>query len=670
MKMKKLTLLFAFVMTTMSAFSQTNELGKVTLDELKETKHKKDTSAVASIIFQKGKSYFIYSTSQGFMTVTDVEAKIKIYKKDGYDWANKTVAIYTPGQDNERIEFSKAISYNLVDGKIVKSKLQKEGEFKEKTNKFTTLAKITMPAVKEGTIIEYAYKITSPYYSFPEWNFQYSIPVDYSEFTTGIPEYYYFNTFPKGFLNPTQLKTSITRSVSQSSTSLSQTSRGVGSQRSDDSFNYIENSVTYKLQNIPAMLDESFVNNIDNYRASIQHELSGIQFPNSMFKSYANSWENVAKKIYESEDFGPQLVKSNYFEKDIDEVIKGTSNYDEKITAIFNFVKNRMNWNDYRGLYCELGVKKAYETKTGNSADINLMLVSMLQYAGLDANPVIISTRDHGIALFPSRSSFNYVIASVNHNGKNILLDATSKNTAVNVVPIRVLNWFGRLIKKDGNSEMIDLTPKEISKDNVVLMAKIETDGKISGQLREQYFDYNAYLFRSNYGDLTEDAYLEKLEGKFKGLEVSEYKIDNKTENGKPVIETYKFQHSGAVDVIGDKIYFSPLFFMAMTESPFKQEKREYPIDFVFPNQEKFNITISIPDGYMVEYLPESVSIPFGENQLGFVYLTSKTDKQIQVSISLDYNSSLVSAEFYNDLKLYFAEVVKRETEKVILKKI
>jgi hypothetical protein len=249
-------------------------------------------------------------------------------------------------------------------------------------------------------------------------------------------------------------------------------------------------------------------------------------------------------------------------------------------------------------------------------------------------------------------------------------LDATSKNTAVNVVPIRVLNWFGRLIKKDGNSEMIDLTPKEISKDNVVLMAKIETDGKISGQIREQYFDYNAYLYRSNYSDLTEDAYLEKLESRFKGLEVSEYKIDNKTENGKPVVETYKFQHSGAVDVIGDKIYFSPLFFMAMTESPFKQEKREYPVDFVFPNQDKYSVTITIPDGYAVEYLPESVSIPFGENQLSFVLLTSKTEKQIQVALTLDYNSSLVSPEFYNDLKLYFAEIVKRETEKIILKKI
>ena len=669
-QMKKLTLLLALIIVTFNSFAQNKELGKVTIEELNEKQYPKDTTAVASILFQKGKSYFVYNINEGFMTVTEVETKIKIYKKDGYDWANKTVAIYTPGQDNERVEFSKAVSYNLVDGKIVKTKLQKEGEFKEKVDKYYSRAKITMPAVKEGTIIEYAYKITSPYTTFPDWNFQYSIPVNYSELTTNIPEYFIFKTFSRGFLNPSQEKTSTSRTVNISSSQLVRQGRSIVPQRSDDSFSYIENITTYKLKDIPALNDESYVNNIDNYRASIQHELSGRQLPNSLYKSYANTWEDVAKKIYDADEFGGQLSKTNYFEKDIDEVVKGSVTNEEKITAIFNFVKNRMNWNDYRGYYCEQGVKKAYETKTGNIADINLMLVSMLKYAGLDANPVLISTRDNGIALFPSRNSFNYVIASVNLNGKNIMLDASSKNTAVNVVPIRVLNWFGRLIKKDGESEMIDLMPQDISKDAVIMMANIQPDGKISGQIREQYFDYNAYLYRSNYGDLSEDAYLEKLEGKFKGLEISDYKIDNKTENGKPVIETYKFQHSGAIDVIGDKIYFSPIFFLAMKENPFKQDKREYPIDFVFPNQDKYSVTITIPDGYAVEYLPSSVSVPFGDNQLGFKLLTSNTDKQIQISMSVDNNSALISSEYYDDLKLYFAEIVKRETEKIILKKV
>lgn len=667
--MKKL-LVSTFLLLINGAFCQTKDLGKVTLEELNEKQHKTDTSAVASVLFQKGKSYFVYSANEGFMTITEVETKIKIYKKEGYDWANKSIAYYAPGEDNERVEFSKAVSYNLVDGKIVKTKLQKEGEFKEKVDKYYSRAKITMPAVKEGTIIEFVYRITSPYSSFPDWNFQYSIPVNYSEFTTLIPEYFIFKNFTKGFLNPIIEKTSTNKTVNLSSSQLVRQGRAIVPQRSDDSFSYREDITTYKLQDVPALNDESFVNNIDNYRASIQHELSGKQMPNSMYKSYANTWEDVAKKIYESEDFGDQLSKTNYFEKDIDAVINSATTNEEKIAAIFNFVKNRMNWNDYRGYNCEQGVKKAYETKTGNVADINLMLVSMLKYAGLDANPVLISTRDNGIALFPSRNSFNYVIASVNLEGKNIMLDATSKSTAVNVVPIRVLNWFGRIIRKDGTSDMLDLMPQEISKDAVILMATIQPDGKLTGQIREQYFDYNAYLFRSNYGDLTEDAYLEKLEGKMEGLEVLEYKVDNKTENGKPVVETYKFEHTGAFDVIGDKIYFSPLFFFAMKENPFKQEKREYPVDFVFPNQDKYAITVNIPSGYTVEYLPESIAMPFGDNQILFKLLTSKTDTQIQISLNLDYNSALISAEFYNDLKLYFAEIVKRETEKIILKKI
>jgi hypothetical protein len=56
---------------------------------------------------------------------------------------------------------------------------------------------------------------------------------------------------------------------------------------------------------------------------------------------------------------------------------------------------------------------KAYKDKTGNVAEINLMLTAMLRYAGLNANPVLVSTRSNGIAMFPNRTAFNYVIAAV-----------------------------------------------------------------------------------------------------------------------------------------------------------------------------------------------------------------------------------------------------------------
>jgi hypothetical protein len=617
-------------------FSQKLELGNVTIDELNEKQHPKDTTAVAAFLFKKGEVYF-----DDLTTITRVRIKIKIYKKEGLKWANEEISHYING---ENVSFSDAATYNLVDGKIEKIKLKKEGEFEQKINKYISQKKITMPNVREGSIIEYEYKVRSGNFgSLRDWYFQASIPVNYSEFKVKIPYFLTFNKRIKGFLYP----------------KLS----------SDPTYNR-ETSEVYKLEDIPSIKEESFVNNINNYRAGVSYELALVNIPGYVFKSFSTDWSAVAKTIYEDYDFGSELNKTSYFEEDLDPLIKGLVNNEEKIAVIFNYVKSAVKWDKYMGYSCYDGVKKAYKDKTGNVAEINLMLVAMLRYAGLNANPVLISTRDNGIALFPSITAFNYVIASVEMPEGKILLDATEKHTEINVLPVNDLNWIGRLIRKDGTSEEVDLMPQKISKNAVILMATIQPDGKLTGQIREQYFDYNAYLFRSNYGSLTEEAYLEKLEGKMKGMEVLEYKVDNITENSKPVVETYKFEHTGAFDVIGDKIYFSPLFFFAMKENPFKQEKREYPVDFVFPKQDKYAIIVNIPSGYTVEYLPESIVMPFGDNQLLFKLLTSKNDTQIQITLNLDYNTSLISAEYYADLKLYFAEIVKRETEKIILKKI
>ena len=67
---------------------------------------------------------------------TRVRTKIKIYKKEGYDWANYIVPYHIVGGVEESVTFSDAVTYNLVDGKIEKTKLKSNGEFVEKLNKF------------------------------------------------------------------------------------------------------------------------------------------------------------------------------------------------------------------------------------------------------------------------------------------------------------------------------------------------------------------------------------------------------------------------------------------------------------------------------------------------------------------------------------------------------
>lgn len=650
--------------------AQEFELGKVSVKELEEKKHPKDSSAVASVLYSKGNTFFNYSESSGFVVVTEVEMRIKIYKKEGYDWANKSIRYYVGNTPNERASFSKAMSYNLVDGKIEKTKLKSDGEFTEQLNKYWAVKKIAMPNVKEGTVIEYKYTIESPYItSFPDWEFQESIPVNYSEYKTSIPEFYTYSSHFKGFVVPKISKLTENKSISFTSKERSD-GLVVKTTFSTDKVSYMVNVTKYIEENLPAMKDEDYVNNINNYKSAVVHELAMSKMPNAAPKYYSTDWESVVKTIYQNEDFGDELNKTNYFEEDLKTVLIGITDKNEKINAIFNFVKSRMNWNDYYGYACDQGVKAAYKQKTGNIAEINLMLTAMLRHAGLSARPVLVSTRSNGISFFPNRTAYNYVITAVEDDNKIVLLDASDKFTQPNILPIRALNWLGKLIREDGSSVDIDLMPNTVSREIITLNYKLDATGQITGKVRKQYTDYNAEIFRQRYVAQKEDAYLESLENRLDKIEISEYKRDNEKEMKLPVVETFSFSGSGLCDVVGDKIYLSPMVFFTTDQNPFNQEKREYPVDFGFPFQDKYVIGIDLPEGYVLESVPKPLNVQAEGKMFGFNYNIVASENKIQMMFTMDINTSIVSSENYQALKDVFQKMIEKQNEKIVLKKV
>ena len=544
----------------------------------------------------------------------------------------------------EKVFFSDVITYNLVNGKIEKTKLKSEGEFDQKINKYFNLKKIAMPNVREGSIIEYEYTVRSGNFgSLRDWYFQYSIPVNYSEYNVRLPYFLTFNKQTKGFIYP----------------KLS----------SEPTYNR-ETSEVYKLENIPAMKEESFVNNSNNYRASISYELALVNIPGSIYKSFSTNWESVTKTIYESEDFGTELNKTGYFEDAITQLISGMNSQEEKIAAIFNFVKTNVKWNNFNNYYCNDGVRKAYKDKTGNVAEINLMLTAMLRFAGLNANPVLVSTRVNGIALFPSRTAFNYVIAAVETPEGNILLDATEKYSLPNVLPLRDLNWKGRLIRKDGTSTEVDLTPRTISRELSNMNIVIKSDGSATGKIRRQFADHEALEFRLKNIMTTTAIYLEELENKSNNVEISDYVRENELDLAKPIVESFSFKDTKDIEVISDKIYISPMLFLLTKENPFKQEVREYPIDFGYPFQNKYNINIEIPEGYAVESIPAAMNIATGESMGSFKYIIGNTGNKIQILITKDINTPIISSNYYDVLKTYYQQMIDKQNERIVLKKI
>ncbi|KIQ23032.1 transglutaminase [Flavobacterium sp. MEB061] len=652
--------------------AQEFKLGKVSIAELQEKTHPNDTAAAAAILYKKGSSRIEYNQNDGFVTVTDVETRIKIYKKEGYSWVTHKVWYYNNSNISEKVSFSDAITYNLVDGKIEKTKLKSEGIFDEVRNKFSGQKKITMPNVKEGSIIEFKYTIRSPARMIREWDFQTSIPVNYSEFVTFVPEYYTFNSRQKGYVFPKMTVEKNNKSIIISSKERVN-SGGFTATRtefSQDKFDYIETKTTYVGENFPAMKDEAFVNNIDNYTSSIQHELSMVKFPNEPLKPYSTDWNSVVKTIYDYETFGPELNKTGYFENDLKVILAGKDSPEEKIMTILNHVKSSVKWNGYYGYDCDNGVRKSYKEKSGNVGDINLMLTAMLRYAGLTANPVLVSTRSNGIPLFPNRTAFNYVIAAVETPNGNILLDATDKFSTPNILPLRTLNWQGRLIRKDGTSEDVDLMPSKPSGDNVFINYTIDNEGKVTGKTRRQCTDYNAMITRDNISGLKEEEYLEKLENENNKIEISEYSRTNEKEILLPIVETYSFTGNNLCEQIGGKIYINPMLFFTNEKNPFKQEVREYPVDFGFPFADKYNITIQIPEGFSVESLPAPAVMTMEDNLGTFKYNIAVSGNSLQLVVAHQINEAIVGTDKYEMLKEYYKAMIAKETEKIVLKRI
>ena len=272
---------------------------------------------------------------------------------------------------------------------------------------------------------------------------------------------------------------------------------------------------------------------------------------------------------------------------------------------------------------------------------------------------------ENGVPLFPTREGYNYVISYVKFPEGSILLDATNKYSVPNVLPFRTLNWQGRVIAEQGGSTLIDLYPKEKSKNSISMMLSLDENGDVEGGYRSIKTNHRALSYREQYIGHDEDDFLEKLENKYGGLEISDYTVKNENDLSKPIQESYKFVKESQADIIGDKLYFSPMFFLKTDENPFKLEKREYPVDFGYPSSSSFRIIINLPEGYKIESLPEPEAFMMPDNLGVFKYNISGNDKTIQLSVESEINQSIITPLYYDALKVYFSQLVEKENEQI-----
>lgn len=663
--MRKFLFLFYFCTLSILVFGQDIKYGKLTKDDFTKTASTISTDAAAEVLFSQGKYRISFNKQTGEPEqIKQVYTRIRIYDKDKTpnQILNISIPLYvTSGADRDKISGLKAATYNLENGKIVEQKVSKGDIFTEKTNKYLNKENFTFPNVKNGSIIEYSYEIYSPFFRETDtWYFQESIPVVKSSFTLEAHESLLYSIDLRGQYAPLKKETTFDDSTILNE----QGSRDATSRPSSVStYKSKINSQQYTIENLPSIERESYVLNPRNMLSSIRFELASYRPTNSAPQNFTTSWEKIAYNLMDSEKLGRELNGNGFLDETVKQLIADKPNDDAKITALFNYIQTNFTWNNFYGIYTDNGLRKTFNEKSGNVADINLLLVSMLRKAEIDANPVVLSSLYNGVInySFPSQSKLNYLIAGVNLKNEIYLLDATDKNSKINLLPLRASNDRGFMLLNKGVKE-IDLTNRFPSNSTRTINANLSTDGALSGTFtntRDNYF------YMADLNSIQENA--KKFEEDFVenyNFETDEFKTLN---NDKGLLRhSFKFDQLKTT-VANNKIIFNPLLFLTTTKNSLTQEKRNYNIEFGTPMTESTTIKIKIPAGYKVESLPENKKFVMTDNVAAYTFAITEKDGYIIAQSQQAFVHAILPATYYTSLKQFLSNIVIAETQNIVL---
>jgi hypothetical protein len=645
------------------------KFGKVTEEELKMKSYPKDTSAAAVILVDYGRSYFSYA--DGFKVNFERVMRIKILKKTGYDWANMVVPYYQKsGTGKEQVSNIKGVTYNLEGGKMVKVKMEDKAIFDEKESANWSNKKFTLPAVKEGSVLEISYAITSDFlFNLRDWTFQRSIPVVHSEYRAAIPEYFQYKQMPQGY-EPFAVNEALPSTMSFTVTWGSSMEVGVGGGRTaagSESVNASSVNHRWVMKDVPAITSEAYITTLNDYVSKVEFELEWVRYPNQIAKRIAGNWSSLTEDLMKEESFGLQLNRTGFFKNEVASM-QAIKDSVDRLNAVYEFVKKSVKWNGQAGKYVTNSLRKAFDTKTGNVADINLMLVAMLRDAGFEAHPVILSTRDNGRAPHtPVLSRFNYVIAYAKIGDKSILMDATDPLMPLGYLPKHCLNGQGWLVAKNAG-DWVPLKSGERTSELMSAELQILPTGVLTGKVSQSTSGLWAVSQRRKVQEAGEETFLKSFTSSQNQLERKKPVLQNLKEYQKPFGLQYEVS-SPEETQHKDIIYLNPMLLKEQPENPFKLATRKYPVDFAQPTEEVYVCSFTIPDGYAVEEMPKSISLVLPENGGKFTYVLQSQGNKIQVMSKMSINKPVFYAEEYEFLKEFYTQMVAKHAEQIVLKK-
>lgn len=561
------------------------QFGEYDRKPLDMVNYDKDPGAHALVLKEFGKAW-ITSNGSTASLMFEYHVRIKLFDNEALKRGRIELPYYI--QDNGRYEEIRTNSiqastyYKDTNGAMKASNIDPDSINIVKVNKHLSKVVFIMPHLQSGCIIEYKYKLESPFLeNFKTWEFQSDIPKIYSEYEVHIPKVFGYNVSLRGALKLTKDTTAIEKECFEAT-----------NMKSDCT---IED---YEITNIPAFKEEPYMPSPKNYISALYFQLTEYESINNFSNlnqawhlNIASDWTDVDKLLKYSDNFGGQLNHRSFFKDHIPAIVAGKTDSLNRAKAIYSYIQKAIIFNGINSIYSDEGIKKALDKHAGNVADVNLSLVAALNEAGLNAGAVLISTYDNGTVskLYPGLGEFNYVIAAVNLGGRDYLLDATEPQLQFGVLPLKCLNGQGRAIPLNKPSYWINIVTPQTRTDVYNVALKLSDNGKLTGTITHHSKSYEAFDKRKLIkGFKTIEDYVHSI-NLSPGMHIVRSTISNLDSLDMPLTETYEVEGNVNGEV------FDAFIIDKLTDNPFKSSTRTYDINMGMPALNSYVLTLQLP---------------------------------------------------------------------------
>jgi Domain of Unknown Function with PDB structure (DUF3857) len=635
--MKKLVIFFGLLLIFGPSQAQDKlpSFGEIDKADLEMKDCGFDPGAEAVVLLSVGEIQYAYLQNSGWLLEGEYRFRIKILKESALKMANVKIRFYNKGRMEDLTNLG-GITYNLDnDGNILQSKLERKEKYKKNIDEVLGETSFAMPDVRVGSVIEYRYKISvSTFGIIPSWNFQQEIPVKYSAYRVVIPQGFQFTV----------------QTISRQPLEKKNTKAG---------------GTWYIMRNIPAFKKEPMSAGESNYLQSVAFQLSKIDVPGYFYES---TWPKIIESLLADRDFGDILKTNISIGDELSAALTGVTSIKEKMHIIYNYVQRNMLWNEDYAIepYNSFTFFDAWDKKMGSIADINFMLIKLLQKAGIDAKPLLVSTKGNGAINinYPSLNQFDAVMAYVKDGDQRYVMNAADKYNPYNLVPYDVVYTNALVVDKD-NGGLVGLNNDKKFQNDIYFTVYVDADGGLTGNAALTSYNYARNIRMDNYKKNKLKELLEDNEGI--KIQVDSISVKNEKDEMKPFLQEIQF--SGNMQASGG-YYFLPFgLFAGLGKNPFVDENRITDIDFEYPKKYVISGSYILTDNFIADELPKNKKMLMPDSSIELTRMVQKENNIISFRFTLNFNTPAYTAESYPLVKEFFKKMYAILDERIVLKK-